>query len=145
VLDSRPLARGSGLLTAEVGDELLVYDQDRNVACRLNRTAALVWRHSDGRRTVPQLATVLSESLGGAVDEDLVVVALDSLQENGLLDRGLPDGDHAVAQLSRRRFVRRAGAVGAAALAAPVVQAVVAPTPAAAASPASPPVPTPTP
>ena len=39
-----------------------------------------------------------------------------------------------VARLSRRRFIRRVGVVGTAALALPVVQSIVAPTPAAAQS-----------
>lgn len=47
----RPLARTSGLLTEQLDDELLVYDEDGQTACRLNRTAALVWQN-DPRPTV---------------------------------------------------------------------------------------------
>src|SRR5262245_61642665 len=38
-----PEARRDGLLTEEVADELVVYDQDTNLAHRLNRSSALVW------------------------------------------------------------------------------------------------------
>ena len=51
----RPLARTTDLVTEELDDELLVYDEQRDVACSLNRSAALVWRHSNGKRTVADL------------------------------------------------------------------------------------------
>jgi hypothetical protein len=131
---NRPVARTRNLLTRDVGDEVVVYDTDRNVACRLNRTADVVWRASDGTRTVPELVALLAEEIGMA-DEDLVMVALDRLQENGLLESGHVPRDGEVERASRRRFVRRAGAVGGAVLALPLVQGVVIPSPAAAQSP----------
>ena len=47
-----PIARSEGVLVEEVEDELLVYDQRRDSSHRLNRTAAVVWRHCDGTRAV---------------------------------------------------------------------------------------------
>jgi hypothetical protein len=136
VVEPRPLCRRD-LLTEEIDGELLVYDEQDHVALRLNRTAALVWRASDGTRTIPELVAALSDQLGEIADEDLVTVALDRLQDNRLIESGYDLRDPKLEQLSRRRFVRRAGAVGAAALALPIVQAVVAPTAAAAQSPPS--------
>lgn len=129
----RPLARSEGLLSEELDDELLVYDEQRHLACRLNRTAALVWRHADGARSVADLVEVLRSKIELA-DEDLVLVALDQLVEHELIESGYPARDHDEARMSRRRFIRRVGVVGAAALALPVVESVVAPTAAAAAS-----------
>lgn len=130
----RPLARTDGLLTEEVDGELLVYDGEREVACRLNATAALVWRSSDGERTVADLVAVLSEELGEVADEDMVMVALDTLAEHGLIQAGHEPRELNASRLSRRRFLRRVGVVGAAAISMPVVHSIVVPTPAAAAS-----------
>jgi hypothetical protein len=131
---TRPLVRTSDLLTEELDGELLVYDEQRDVACRLNRTAALVWRSSDGQRTLADLVEVLREEVGELADEDLVMVTLDHLEEHGLIESGYTRRDPNAARLSRRRFIRRVGVVGTAALALPVVQSIVAPTPAAAQS-----------
>jgi len=134
VEEIRPVARIEGLLTEEVDGELLVYDGERDVACRLNSTAALVWRSSDGERTVADLVAVLSEELGEVADEDMVMVALDTLAEHGLIENGHEPREATASRLSRRRFLRRVGVVGAAAVAMPVVHSIVVPTPAAAAS-----------
>jgi hypothetical protein len=131
---SRPVARKADLLTEELDDELLVFDDARQLACRLNRTAALVWQNSDGERTVDDLVELLREELGELADEDLVMVTLDRLDEQGLIESGFARRDPGAARVSRRRFIRRVGVVGTAALALPVVQSIVAPTSAAAQS-----------
>jgi hypothetical protein len=132
---SLPLARTAGLLVEEVEDELLVYDQDHDSAHRLNRTAAIVWRHCDGEHDIAALVAVLSAELGeDLADEDLVRIALDNLSERGLVD-GVPQRAPEETRVSRRRFIRRVGTVGVAALALPVVSSLVAPSPAAAQSP----------
>ncbi len=135
----RPVARVQGLLTEELDEELLVYDTRGHVACRLNRTAALVWQNSDGERTLEDLVEVLREELGDVADEDLVMVTLDRLSQHGLIESGYAPRDAESAGVSRRRFIHRVGVAGTAALALPVVQAIVAPTPAAAQSPSPPP------
>ncbi|HTX46499.1 MAG TPA: PqqD family protein [Solirubrobacteraceae bacterium] len=127
-----PNARRQGLLTESVDGELIIYDQASDLVCRLNRTAACVWKASDGTRTVGDLVDVLAQDLGDVADEDLVLVTLDSLSEYGLLEAGYPQRDEASSQLSRRRFIRSAGVVGVAAAALPMVSSLVAPTPAAA-------------
>ncbi len=131
---TRPLARTADLLTEEVDGELLVYDAETELACRLNGSAALVWRNSNGKRSVTDLVAVLSEELGDLADEDMVMVALDHLHEHGLIKSGYEPRDLNVARLSRRRFIRRVGIVGAASMAVPVVHSMVVPTPAAAQS-----------
>jgi hypothetical protein len=124
----------ANLLTEKLHDELLVYDEQRDLACRLNQTAATVWRASDGQRTVEDLVEVLREQIGDAADEDLVMLTLDRLEESGLLDSGYPERDSDQTAVSRRRFLGRVGVAGAAAMVLPVVDTIVAPTPAAAAS-----------
>ena len=118
----------------ELDDELLVYDRERDVASRLNRSAAIVWRSSDGTRTVADLVAVLAEELGALADEDMVMVALDNLGKNGLLESGYEARDSTAVRLTRRRFIRRVGVVGAAAMTLPVVHSLVVPPAAAAVS-----------
>ena len=124
-----PQSRKEQLLTQRVGDELVVYDERTHEAHRLNRTAAEVWEHADGARTVPELASSLRESLaaegnaavGDQESEELVRLALEDLGRAGLLVRGLPSINE---PMSRRQML-----VVAAAL-VPVVASIVAPTPA---------------
>jgi len=127
----RPLARTDGVVTEDVADEVLVYDERTDVACRLNQSAALVWRNSDGKRTLEDLVHVLEADLGDVADEDMVLMALDSLAEHGLIESGYEARDSTASRLSRRRFFRR---VGVAAVSIPVVASMAVPMPAAAAS-----------
>jgi len=127
----RPLARTDAVVTEDVADEVLVYDERTDVACRLNQSAALVWRNSDGKRTLEDLVHVLEADLGDVADEDMVLMALDSLAEHGLIESGYEARDSTASRLSRRRFFRR---VGVAAVSIPVVASMAVPMPAAAAS-----------
>ena len=131
---SRPLARTDRLLTETLDGELLVYDLDGDLASHLNRTAALVWRNCDGRRTVEDLVTVVQAELGDTADEDVVLMALDSLSERGLITSGYEERDGQAVALSRRRFFRRVGVIGAMAVNAPVVYSAIIPPAAAAVS-----------
>jgi hypothetical protein len=124
-----PEARQDRLLIEEVLDEVVVYDQDRNRAHRLNRTAALVWRHCDGRTSVEELAALLRKALDLPAEERLVWVALDQLGKAHLLrDPVLRPAEQA--GVSRREAIRRLGLGAAGALLVPVVTSISAPTPA---------------
>jgi hypothetical protein len=134
VSESRPIARSDGVRTETLDGELLVYDLDGDIALHLNRTAALVWHSCDGRHTVAELLTLVVEELGESADEDVVLMALDSLSEHGLIRSGFEERDGAAVALSRRRFFRRVGVAGAVAVNAPVVFSLSVPTAAAALS-----------
>src|SRR5437763_316645 len=108
----RPLARTDEVVTEDVDDEVIVYDERTDVACRLNRTAALVWRKCDGKHTVEDLVRVLDADLGDIADEDLVLVTLDYLSEQRLLESGYARRDEASSQLSRRTPARMEVGVG---------------------------------
>jgi hypothetical protein len=110
-------------------DELVVYDSERKLAHSLNRTAAVVWRHCDGLRTVADLTTLLRAKLGPEADEDLVLVALDRLDSSHLLQS--PIGRTAdQARTSRRQVVRKLGRIGVVTLLIPVITTLVTPSPA---------------
>jgi hypothetical protein len=126
-----PRAREDGILTESLDEDLLVYDETRDTAHRLNRTAAAVWRACDGTRSTADLVGVLRDEVGEVADEDLVAVTLDELTTNGLLDDAA-ERDREAMRRSRRQFIRRVGLVGTAALALPIVHSIAAPDPAAA-------------
>ena len=123
----RPVARRKGLLIRELPDELLVYDQERHQAHCLNRTAASVFQHADGTRTVADLAVALAPEAEPEAGASLVALALGQLSDAGLLAVG-----PAAPGLARREVIRRTGI--AAALLLPTIASVVAPTPAEAAA-----------
>jgi hypothetical protein len=129
-----------GLVVRPVGNELVVYDQDRHEAHCLNTAAALVFRRCDGQTTVSQLTDRLRHELAPEVDDHWVELALDGLQQANLLTADGQPGPPPVAcgtelssaEPSRRVLLRQMG-VGAALL-LPAVVSVLAPTPAEAAA-----------
>jgi len=125
-----PKSRQDGLLIDHVGDETIVYDEERQQAHSLNRAARIVWEGSDGHRSVGELAALLGEALHIEANDSIVEYALDELARVHLLENG-PDGGE---QVSRRDALRRLSFAGAAAVALPVVLSLAAPTPAMAAS-----------
>src|SRR5712691_3388551 len=82
-----PRARVEGLVIQELPDEVLVYDLDRHRSHCLNRTAAMVWRHCDGRTSVEQMARLLQQELSLSADEEVVRWILDRLGRAHLLQR----------------------------------------------------------
>jgi hypothetical protein len=127
----KPCARKDRLVVETLPEEMLVYDLDRDRAHCLNETAAMVWRHCDGKRTSKEIAESLSQKLKHPVDEKIVWLALDQLKRNYLLqDAQLPPSP--LTGLNRREVVRALGLT--AAFAIPVVASIVAPTPAQAAT-----------
>jgi len=121
----RPRARKEGLLVRDLGDEVVVYELESHRGHCLNRTAALVWRACDGRRTVAAIAAQLGRDADVPADEDLVRFTLRKLLDARLLDPGTRE-----ATLTRRELARR---IGQAAL-LPVVVSLLAPRPSEAAT-----------
>lgn len=115
-------------LSREFGDELLIYDLQRNEGHCLNSTAAAAWKLCDGNNSLSQIARTLSRQFSAQVDESTVLLALDRLADAHLLVEPVM----AAKRLSRRVALRRIGI--AAAIALPLVTSIVAPTPARAAS-----------
>ena len=116
------LARHDELVVQELPDELMVYDLKHHKAHCLNKTAAFIWHHCDGQTTVTELADLLRQESGSPLDEDVVWYTLDKLSKADLLEGKLrpPVKDN----LSRRRMIRRLGAIAA----LPAVLSLVAPT-----------------
>src|SRR5947209_18744497 len=103
-----PKAREQDLLIKELTDETVIYDQQRDTAHCLNRTAALIWHHCDGQTSVGQLVTLLRKQDLPA-DEAVVWLALDRLARARLMDGvWLPQPPGGVA-ISRRQVARKLG------------------------------------
>jgi Coenzyme PQQ synthesis protein D (PqqD) len=122
-----PRKREEGLVLDELADEILLYDLERHKAHCLNRTAALVWRHCDGRTPPAEIAHRLQSELDQPFSEELVWLALRQLNTLHLLDESI-EMPPPVAGMSRREMVRTLGI--AAAVALPLVTSIIAPTPA---------------
>src|SRR5262249_55197460 len=120
--DQKPLKREAGLLVTELQDELLLYDLDRDRAHCLNQTAAMIWRHCDGERTVRGITARLRRDLGNAIDDDVIQSALSQLSKRHLLQQPIQSRK----LLSRRDVIKKAGL--AAAVALPLITSIVAPT-----------------
>ncbi len=127
----KPRRRTQGLVVKELADEVLVYDLERHRAHCLNRAAALVFEHCDGRASVGELTRLLRRELGAPADEKWVLLAVERLDRARLLEKR-PDALRRAPRVSRRELLRRAGLMGAALV--PLVTSLVAPTPAAATS-----------
>jgi len=122
-----PFARSEGLVVTELDDEIMVYDKDRDKAHCLNQTAALVWKYSDGKRTVAEIAQRMQNKLHSPVDEQIVWFALQQLEKDHLLqnEMAMP---RAIAGITRREFVKKIG-VAAIVIGLPRVVSMTAPTP----------------
>jgi hypothetical protein len=108
---SLPRAREEELLVHELLDEVLVYDLNRHRAHSLNRTAALIWRHCDGKTTTAEMAALVQRELNLPVDEDLVWQALRRLGRANLLQERFALPAHA-GHCSRREVMRKLGMAG---------------------------------
>jgi Coenzyme PQQ synthesis protein D (PqqD) len=120
-----PQARTENVLFQEIGDELIVYDQESHRAHRLNVSAALVWKHCNGQTSVSELSALLQSRLGLPPDEEIACLALDRLEKAHLLQEPVEGSG-----LSRRKLLQKLGLVGGLSLLLPTVISIVAPTPA---------------
>lgn len=129
----RPRAKRSKLVVRALADETLVYEVEGHRAHCLNRTAALVWALCDGENTVARIAEKVGERLSARVPEEVVRLALEQLNDRGLLAPGDVQPAPALNLVSRRTMMRRLGL--AAAVALPLVTSIISPTPVMAQSP----------
>ena len=117
-----PTARQTGLVIQEMPDEVLVYDLDSNKAHCLNQSAAFVWKSCDGNNSVADIVREFEKNTGGSVSEDFVWLAIDQLNENGLLKNNVAPRFQGQ---SRRQVLKTIGLASMVAL--PVIASLVAP------------------
>jgi len=130
-----PVARTEKLLIQEVGNELVIYDQETNASHCLTSVAASVWHYCNGQNTVEDIAQLLEQDLSTYSDADvdikeLVYLSLQELERFQLI-RGYLREPAAVSTMSRRKMVKTATLVGGFAIGSmlPLVKSIMAPTP----------------
>lgn len=116
------MARQNGLVVQEMPDEVLVYDLDSNKAHCLNQSAAFVWKSCDGTNSVGDIVKEFESNGNGKVTEDFVWLAIDQLNENGLMDTEIAPR---FPGQSRRQVLKTIGLASMVAL--PVIASLVAP------------------
>jgi hypothetical protein len=121
---SYPLRKSAtGLVEKELAGELLLCDLSSKKAYSLNQSAALVWKHADGRTSIEELSTLLAKETGAPADMRVVEFALRSLDKDGLMEQaGLPGGEEP--SLDRRQLFHKLGWAAALLVALPMVTAV---------------------
>jgi hypothetical protein len=124
-------ARKQGLLVHPVEDEVLVYDLSRHKAHCLNQSAATVWKHCDGIRSVGELARTVARELDIQFDEQMVWLAIGQLDQARLFEERVAPSPEA-SKMSRREVIKKVGLAAAASV--PLISTIVSPTPAQAAT-----------
>lgn len=119
-----PKARSRNLVIKKLAEEVLVYDLETDKAHCLNPSAALVWSHCDGRKTVLEIATCLRAEAGEPFTGEVVWLALNQLKRLSLLEESLELPGEAPL-ISRRELARRLGI--ATALTLPFIASIKAP------------------
>ena len=117
-----PQARHTDLVVQDMPGEVLVYDLSNNKAHCLNETSAFVWKSCDGTNSIVDIVKMLEKTAGGKVNEDLVWLAIDQLNEKGLLQAGTSTP---FAGQARRDVLKKIGL--ASVIAIPVIASLVAP------------------
>jgi hypothetical protein len=108
----KPQAREAGLVIEELDDELLVYDLEHHKAHCLNRTAALVWKHCDGKTAADGIASRLRQETKTPIDDEVVWVALRRLGKANLLCERVAPPQESAFQSSRRDLLKKIALVG---------------------------------
>lgn len=134
----KPLALQEGVIVQPLGNELLVYRQDRDEAHCLNSLTALIWKSSDGTRGLAELTALVRREAQADADDALVLSALECLSQAGLLREDVVTTP-ARGGVSRRDLLRRVCVNGGMIAASAAVISLLAPTPAQAQTPSPPP------
>ena len=82
---SLPTACRRGIITKEVGSELLIYDRTRDKAHCLNESAAAIWKRCDGQTTPAEIALSITNQHDVPLEEAIVWLTLAQLRRRHLL------------------------------------------------------------
>jgi hypothetical protein len=103
--------RTEALLVEELPTETVIYDTAGREAHCLDRVAAFVWNHCDGRTSPAELARLLRADLGLAADERMVRRMLEQLEALHLLGER-PARPAGAVRTSRRTAARQLALMG---------------------------------
>lgn len=127
-----PKARKEELLSMDIDNELVIYDQRTLKIHSLNPTAMFVFQHCDGNTPVTELNTMLENEYGLSEEQaaNLLWMSLDRLEKAHLLESSVTR-PHDYKVLTRREVLQ---VIGLTAALLPVLTSIVSPTPAQASS-----------
>jgi hypothetical protein len=122
---NNPKSKIENIVVQDFENEVLIYDLAINRVFCLNETATMIYRLCDGKKSIGDIAELLSRQMKEPITEDFVWLALDGFKRDNLLANSSEiflnfNG------FSRREMIRRAGLATMAAL--PLVIGVIAPT-----------------
>lgn len=120
-----PLCRSENIVIQKLADETLLYDLEVDKAFCLNETSALIWGACDGKKTLAEISSELTKKLNSTITEEIVFLALNSLNKEGLLVHN-DKFNNKFNGMSRREVIKKIGLATAVAL--PVISSLIAPT-----------------
>lgn len=100
------------LVEQQLQNELMLFDPARNKAFCLNRTAAFVWKNSDGKTSIEEIAERMRREVNEPASREMVDYALNLLEKDGLMEAPGSATSPAVSQRSsvtRRDLLRKIG------------------------------------
>src|SRR5260370_11313728 len=103
----RPIPN-QNVIVQDVFEEVLVYDLEREIVRRLNRTAAAIWKQCDGSKNVGEITRAVARQFEGRVDEQVVLLTLRRFSKAHLLTGPAPEIP-AAKRVSRRELIKRIG------------------------------------
>jgi hypothetical protein len=127
----KPRTRTDNVIAEDILGECVIYDGSTKKAHQLNSTLSWIWKHCDGTRTVDDLATAMQRDLGYDGTKNVVASGLRQLADAKLLEPASVDLSFAATTDST---VSRRSVMAGAAIVAPMISSILAPTPAAAKS-----------
>jgi hypothetical protein len=121
--DNLPVSRKENIVVQEVGDELMIYDLDKNKAFCLNQTSAAIWHLCDGKKSLLEISEEFGKKSKASADENLVWLALDQLKREGLVSGAKIESKFN--GMTRREVIGKVGLSSMVAL--PLVSSLIAP------------------
>lgn len=121
-----PKVRNENIIVQELLDETLLYDMKVDKVYCLNHSLSAVYHACDGKKSLPELQTIVSEKLQTSITNEFILLSLKQLDEKDLLAESDKLNEQInLAGMSRRQLVKNAGL--ATIIALPLISSLVAP------------------
>jgi hypothetical protein len=82
----KPKARRDGLISREIGPELVVYDTRTHAAHALDGVSARIWQRCDGSASIEDLAALIESAQDEESRREIATSALAQLEDAELLE-----------------------------------------------------------
>jgi len=85
----RPVCKKEGIVSQDMGSEVLLRDEEGKVLHILNSTAKLIWLNCNGEHTIEDMEKLVRDNFAITDDHDVrgdILQILDVFQKKGILD-----------------------------------------------------------